>query len=107
MNGDTLTCSGQEIRPFGIDAPGLHETRCRTGYTGSACDPASLRSGRPAADRLFDLTRNRVRCVKQDEDGYRRVVARRSGPGTPYLAGRWSATGWLGATAATAVEAMR
>lgn len=50
--------------------------------------PGSMHSGRPAADRLFDLTRGRVRCVKQDEDRYRRVVARRSGPGTPDLGRR-------------------
>lgn len=84
-DGDTLTCSGVRVRLFGIDAPELHGLRCRGGDTIWACDPAALRYGPAAADRLFDLTRGQVRCVKVDTDRYRRVVARCSGRGTPDL----------------------
>jgi endonuclease YncB( thermonuclease family) len=76
-DGDTLTCAGQKVRLWGMDAPeAAGSPRCRLPTAGWACDPAAMRWSVVARDRLIALSRGQVSCTPMDVDRYRRVVAR-------------------------------
>jgi endonuclease YncB( thermonuclease family) len=77
-DGDTLTCAGQRVRLFGINAPELSHPDL-----GIAEEP----SGREASARLQQLTRARVTCTVAGNqyDRYRRMVAKCATVQTPDL----------------------
>lgn len=69
-DGDTITCAGQRVRLYGIDAPEIRHGR-------TPAQPWSYE----AKDRLQELTRGRVVCrpAGNREDRYSREVAKCSG----------------------------
>lgn len=77
-DGDTITCAGQRVRLFGINAPEL--SHADLGIAEEA-------GGREASDRLFALTRTRVTCsiAGNQYDRYSRMVAKCSTAATPDL----------------------
>jgi endonuclease YncB( thermonuclease family) len=77
-DGDTITCSGERVRLFGINAPELSHPDL-----GIAEEPG----GRDASDRLLALTRTRVTCTiaGNQYDRYSRMVAKCSTSQTPDL----------------------
>lgn len=77
-DGDTITCAGQRVRLYGMNAPELSHPNL-----GIAEEPG----GREASDRLYNLTRTRVTCTiaGNQYDRYYRMVAKCSTAETPDL----------------------
>ncbi|MBH63687.1 MAG: succinoglycan biosynthesis protein [Alphaproteobacteria bacterium] len=69
IDGDTIEVSGQRIRLQGIDAP-EHKQICKR-------DGVDWRCGREATRALNDkIDQKPVRCVEQDRDRFRRIIAK-------------------------------